>query len=320
MHYVGVDIAKKKFDVTLLKEDGGKRRKSLKNNQTGFEKLSKWLKSQVGEANIHICMESTSVYWEELAEYMHGIGYVVSVVNPSRIKGYAMSQMRRSKTDPLDGDVIADFCRTQQPKSWAPPDAAAKKLRALVRHRQSLLKSQNQYENRLETCHDDEVRDSLQEILSTILTQIEQVEARITQFFEDHPDLKAKKKLLESIKGIGDVSSTYILAEMYDIEQYESAQAAAADAGVTPSHYESGKSVRKRPRMSRMGKASIRSILHFPAITAIRYNPLVAALAKRLKQRGKHPAAIRVAAMRKLIHIAYGVLKNKRPFDPAYTG
>ena len=125
--------------------------------------------------------------------------------------------------------------------------------------------------------------------------------------------------MLQSIKGIGQKTATHLLAEMYDLEQYENAKAAAADAGITASHYSSGATVRRRSKMSRMGKASIRGALYFPALTAIKHNPLVKLLAQRLQAKGKHKKVIQVAAMRKLLHLAYGVLKNQQPFDPAYA-
>lgn len=315
---VGVDVSKKTLDVTLLNEKGGKRRKRFPNTTAGIAALQKWLQQQT-TGQVHICMESTSVYWEALAETMDEVGYEVSVVNPVRIKGYAMSQLRRSKTDPLDGDVIADFCRTQQPPIWTPPTADQKKLRALVRHLEALKKSRTQQCNRLDTSRDTEVQASLEMLVAVIETEIKQVQARIREFIDQHPDLKNKKELLESIKGFGEKTAIHILAEMYDLERYENAKAVAADAGVTASHHQSGTSVRRRPKISRMGKAAVRSALYYPAITALQHNPVIKQLAQRLEARGKQKAVIRVAAMRKLMHLAYGVLKNKQPFDAAYA-
>ena len=317
-HVVGIDVSKKKLDVTLLKAEGGKRRKKIANNTAGIAALDEWLQKQV-QGDVHICMESTSVYWEELAETMAEKAYTVSVVNPLRIKGYAISQLRRSKTDPIDGDVIADFCQTQKPTAWTPPTAQQKKLRALVRHLEALKKGYRQQHNRLETCRDEDVRGSLATILAAIEAEIQQVQEQIEQLIDQDPDLKEKRNLLVSIKGIGETTANLILAEMYDLDQYDNAKAAAADVGVTTSHYRSGSSVNRRPRISRLGKATVRSALYFPAISAIQYNPLVRKLAQRLKARGKHKAAIRVAAMRKLIHLAFGVLKHRMPFDPAYA-
>lgn len=317
--YVGVDVSKKTLDVTLLNEKGRKRRKRVANTTDGIQALHNWLQKQT-DGQVHVCMESTSVYWEELAEILYEAGCKVSVVNPVRIKGYAMSQLRRNKTDALDGDVIADFCKTQEPPTWKSPTAEQKKLRALVRHLEVLKKSRTQQSNRLETCRDEEVAASLDMLLNTIDVEIKQIKKRINDFINQNPDLKEKKELLETIKGFGEKTAIHILAEMFDIEDYENAKAVAADAGITASHHESGTSVRRKPKISRMGKAAIRSALHYPAITAIEHNPVVKKLAKRLEARGKKKSVIRVAAMRKLMHLAYGVIKNKKPFDPAYTG
>lgn len=315
---VGIDVSKESLDVTLLKAGGGKRRKRVANTTKGIETLAQWLSKQ-DCAQGHICLESTSVYWEEVAETLVEAGHKVSVVNPVRIKGYAMSQLRRSKTDPLDGDTIADFCRTQNPEAWTAPTPVQKKLRALVRHREALQKSLIQQTNRLGTYRDDEAKASLEKVINLLQAEIEAIEARIRQFIDDHPDLQEKKKLLQSITGIGEKTAIHLLAEMYDLANYKNAKAVAADAGVTTAHYRSGTSVRKRPKMSRIGKTVIRATLHFPAITAIRFNPIVKKLAARLAARGKKKGVIRVAAMRKLLHIAYGVLKNRTPFDPEYA-
>ena len=316
--FLGIDIAKDSFDVTLLLEPGGKHRRQFTNNATGYKQLHHWLQHHTA-ALLPACMESTSCYWEDLALYLHQAGYPVSVVNPARIRGYAISQMRRSKTDPIDADVIADFCRTQQPSSWTPPTQAQRKLRALVRHLQALKKSRTQQSNRLATCADSEVRASVETILHTLESEIGRMQQRIRDFFAEHPDLSQKREWLKSIKGIGETTATHILAEMYDLEHYENAKAAAADAGITTSHYRSGTSVRRRSKMSRMGKAAIRAALYFPAITAIEHNPVVKQLAKRLEAKGKLKQVIQVAAMRKLMHLAYGVLKNKQMFDPNYA-
>jgi transposase len=302
-----------------VEAEGRTRKRQFANTPTGHQQLGQWLHQHTSDA-VHACMESTSVYWEDLALALHQAGYRVSVVNPARIKGYAMSQMRRSKTDPLDAAVIADFCRTQHPVAWTPPSPAQQKLRALVRQVATLKKSRTQQRNRLATCRDSEVAESLTIILHALEGEIARLEQRIERFFDEHADLKQKRVWLMSIKGIGATTATALLAEMYDLERYTSAKAAAAEAGVTASHYRSGTSVRRRARMSHMGKAAIRGGLYFPAVTAIQHNPVVKALAQRLARKGKPKGVIIVAAMRKLLHLAYGVLKHQRPFDPHYVG
>ena len=96
---------------------------------------------------------------------------------------------------------------------------------------------------------------------------------------------------------------------------YESARQLAAFAGLAPRLHESGSSVRRRARLSKAGAPRLRKALYFPAIVAMHHNPHVRAMSERLKERGKCPMQIIGAAMRKLVHLAYGVLKSGRPFD-----
>ena len=101
-----------------------------------------------------------------------------------------------------------------------------------------------------------------------------------------------------------------------DLAAYPSAKQAAADAGLTPSQRSSGISVREKPRLSKIGNPRVRKTLYFPALAAIRYNPIIKAQWERLLKQGKSKMVAVGAAMRKLLHLAYGVFKNKKPFDP----
>ena len=71
-------------------------------------------------------------------------------------------------------------------------------------------------------------------------------------------------------------------------------------------------------RLSKIGNARLRKALYFPAITALRCSPFFQRWAEGLRGRGKGKMAVIGAAMRKLIHLAYGVLKAGRPFDPEW--
>jgi transposase len=318
MAELGIDVSKETLEVTLLKANEPKQTRQVANQTKGFKQVQRWLTKQQVE-QVHVCLEATNIYWEEAAEFFHQQGHLVSVVNPARISGFAQSQMRRNKTDPLDSQVIAQFCAAIKPALWRPPTAEQRKLRALVRHQRALQKTLTQQTNRRATCREPAVQASLKTVIETLEVEIEQIGQQIRAFIDDHPDLKAQYKLLISIKGIGHQCAVVLLAEMYDLADYDSARAAAADAGVTPSHHTSGKSVRRKPKLSKMGKSSVRGILYWPAITAMQHNPLVRALKARLEARGKDWKVIVGAAMRKLLHLAYGVLKNQIPFDPNYA-
>ena len=108
-----------------------------------------------------------------------------------------------------------------------------------------------------------------------------------------------------------------LLSELGHAGRFAHVRQVAAYAGLSVSHRDSGTSVRGRPQLSKKGSTRLRTALYFPALAAMRHNEAVRALSRRLRERGKQPKAIAGAAMRKLIHICYGVLKSGRPFDPA---
>ncbi len=131
--------------------------------------------------------------------------------------------------------------------------------------------------------------------------------------------MRRQSELLDSIPGIAETTAALLLAEITDITQYRSARQIAAYAGLVPRERHSGSSVRGRTRLSKIGNARLRRALYFPAITALRCSPFFQAWAKGLRERGKCKMSVIGAAMRKLIHLAYGVLKTGKPFDPEWA-
>jgi transposase len=316
MDVLGLDLAKLTFDATLLTAAGAQHHHSFPNTPDGFAQLQDWL-THHQVPHLHACMEATNVYWEGIATFLHARGSTVSVVNPARIKGFALATMQRNKTDKLDSAVIASFCAKHRPDAWQPLSDAQRRLRALVRHRDDLLETRLQQQNRLRDTTDSLVRASLEAVVASITTQLNEVERLLKEHLKAHQDLATNVQLLTSIVGIGMVTAMKLLAEFGELEQYDSAKAAAADAGVTPSKHESGTSVRRRTRMSKMGKAGLRAALYWPAITAMHRCPQFKAYGERLAARGKAKKVVIGAVMRKLIHIIYGVIKHQTPYDPS---
>jgi transposase len=316
MFFLGSDVAKLTLAVTLLTPDNQSLHFSCDNTPAGFAELLDWLQ-QHDVSSLHACLEATNVYWEAIATWLHSLDYTVSVVNPSRIKGFGQALMQRTKTDRQDSLVIALFCAKHQPSAWAPSSPEQRQLRDLVRLRHDLILSQGQQRNRLNDATNATVKAILQDVIDTLVAKTAEVDEQISSHIASHQALQAQVLLLTSIKGIGVVTATTILAEMGNLTHYPSAKAAAADVGVTPSHYESGTSVRRRPRMSKLGKSDLRAALYFPAMAAKRWCPELRAFAERLAARGKPKMVVIGAVMRKLIHICYGILKHQTPYDPA---
>ena len=316
MHILGIDVAKQTLAVTLLTPTGEQHQTTCANSPAGFAALHAWLQSH-DVTTLHACMEATNVYWEAIATWLHAHGATVSVVNPARIAGFAKAIMQRTKTDPQDSLVIARFCQQHQPTAWAPSRAEQRQLRDLVRLRHDLIQSREPHQNRLTDATNAVVTQVLQQVVTMLETESATVERMIDEHLAAQRTIQTQVQLLTSVKGIGVVTATLMLAEMTDLAQYRSAKSAAADVGVTPSQYESGTSVRRRPRMSNVGKADLRAALYFPAMTAMRWCPAMKAFADRLAARGKPKKVIIGAVMRKLVHICYGILKHQTPYDPA---
>ena len=313
---VGIDISKLKFDLCLLRENGKLKHKVFANTASGFVQLSAWLIKQRVEL-VHACMEATGTYGEALAIYLFDAGHQVSIINPAVIKAYAQSHLSRTKTDKVDATLIARFCAERKPPAWHPPVREVRELQALVRRLESLLEMHQMEVNRLEAGVSAElVRESLTEHIAFLDEEIKRTTALIRQHIDQHPTLREQRGLLVTIPGIGDTTAAKLLAEMLDVKLYKSARQLAACAGLVPRLHESGSSIKRKARLSKTGTPRLRKALYFPAIAAIKYNPYIKAMSLRLKERGLCPMQIIGAAMRKLVHLAYGVLKSGKPFDP----
>lgn len=244
----------------------------------------------------------------------------MSMVNPAIIKAFAATEMSRTKTDKADAALIARYCLKHQPPAWAPPPPEISELQALVRRLEALLEMRQQERNRLAAgSQSAAVKASLQQHIDYLDEQIAHTESLIKDHIDSHPTLKQRRDLLTSIPGIGESTAAKFLAEVVEVSHYQSARQVAAFAGLVPRHKESGSSVRGRPRLCKVGTARLRKAFYFPAIVATQHNPIVKAMSARMRERGKCPMVIIGAAMRKLIHIAYGVLKSGKPFDPHHA-
>jgi transposase len=316
---LGLDVAKLEFNACLTRAGGKLRHKVFANTSAGFARLSEWLGRQ-GVGRVHACMEATGTYYEALAAHLHEAGHTVSVINPASIKAYAQSRLSRTKNDRVDASLIASFCSERRPPAWRPPAPELRELQALVRRLDSLIEMRTMEENRLSSgIMVEAVRESVEEVIAHLTEQIRRTEALIRTHIDSHPGLRRQRELLDSIPGIGEATAAALLAEVPDIKEYRSARQVAAFAGLVPRERQSGRSVRGRVRLSKIGNARLRKALYFPAVTALRCSPFFQAWAEGLRRRGKSKMAVIGAAMRKLVHLAYGVLKSGKPFDPEWA-
>jgi transposase len=314
---LGIDISKKDFHVVLLTGETRTKPRKFTNDPQGFESLQQWLKQKEIEA-LHACMEATSIYGDALAEFLYSLGFEVSIVNPARIKGFAKSELLRTKTDSVDAALIARFCAAIKPALWKPTAPEIKELQALMRRLDSLQEMVTAEHNRLETAT-TKVAELTQSHLNYLHEQQTLIKQLISDHFDQHPDLKQQRDLLVSIPGIGAQTAAVLLSEIGRIEDYQNARQLAAHAGLTPCERSSGTSVHGKTRLSCTGNSRLRKALYMPAVVSMRHNPLLKAFSDRLLDRGKAKMQAIGAIMRKLVHLAFGILKSQQPFDPNYA-
>jgi len=316
-YVLGIDVSKDTLDVVLWDGERGNHQ-VFSNSPVGYARLGHWLISQK-TGPVHACLEATGQYGEGVAEFLFSTGNPVSVVNPLRIKRYGDSKLHRNKTDKADAALIAEFCFKENPPVWKPLPFCFKQLRQMVRRLEDLQSNYQQESNRLKSGVNNEwVVEDLKDHLQELHKRIQTLKVTIQQFISETPELKQQADLLISIPGIGKLTAARLLAEIGDITSFEDAPQLAAYAGLNPKGARSGSSVQKKTHISKEGRSFLRYILYMPAIVARRYNPIIQAFCVRLANRNLPEMAIVAAAMRKLLHLVFGVLKNKQVFDPNY--
>jgi transposase len=301
---LGIDIAKAKFDIVLLRQSGSTTHKIFANTPAGFAQLQTWLQQNKAQR----------------ALFLFEAGHVVSAVNPAIIANYAKSQLSRTKTDKTDAHLIARFCSKEQPPAWTPAPVEVRELQALVRRLESLHEMLQMEQNRLAAgIASQTISNAVQEHVAYLEAQIGQTKKLVREHIEQHPALKNQRDLLVSIPGIGQTTAAALLAELGEVvSQFAGARQVAAFAGLVPRLRDSG-TKKGHVCLSKWGTGRLRRALYFPAITAVRYNAPIRALSERLSAKGKCKLLIIGAAMRKLLHLVYGVLKSGKPFDPAWA-
>lgn len=311
---IGIDIAKLKFDVARLCEGKYKHAK-FSNNSQGYADFIAWL-SQFGDTEVRICMEATGAYSLPLAEFLVDQGYFVSVINPAQIHAFGKSELSRAKTDKADAKLIARYGLQARLEAWIPLPANLRHLQALTRRLEHLLEMQRMEQNRLETA-DATIVPSIQAVLTTLNAELKATRQSIQDHIDNDPDLQQRRDLLETIPGIGPATIAYLLVALSPHHGYTHAKQVVAHAGLAPAIRESGQWTGKT-RLAKNGDPRLRKALYMPALVAWRYNPAIRTYCERLKANGKNGKLIACAAMRKLIHLAFAILKSGKPFDPNF--
>jgi transposase len=264
-------------------------------------------------------MEATGRHSLGPALALHDAGHVVSVVNPAQIRDFGRTKLGRNKTDKVDAALIREYAELFKPGPWTPPSPAMRQLSELQTVRAGIVGSRTEWRNRISSGLDDSTATKLAAATIDHFTiQLEAIDKAISETIDGDAELRGRRDLLLSVVGVGETLAALLLAEMPEPGVLRRSGELVAYAGLNPSHHRSGTSIDRPTRISKIGNATLRSSLYMPALSAMRYNPAIAALVARLKSAGRlKPKQIVVAAMRKLLVICFGVLKTGKRFDPA---
>lgn len=319
---LGIDVSKETLDVVVLIA-GKPLGKQLANTEEGWRALIGWLKHRkLGQ--VHACMEATGRYSLGAALALHEAGHVVSIINPAQIRDFARTRLGRNKSDKVDAARIREYGALFEPPPWRPPSPALRRLCDLQTMRAGFVASKVEWQNRAGSLGagslgDDAAARTLAEAtIAHFLAQIAAVDRAIAETIDHDDDLRGKRELLLTIRGVGEALAAAVLAELPGTEVITRSAQAVAYAGLNPRRFQSGSSINYPTRISKIGNATLRAALFMPAMVAMRHNPAVAALAQRLRAKGRLTGKqIVVAAMRKLLVICFGALKTGKPFDAA---
>lgn len=321
--FIGIDVSKDKLDLGWLRDlpRNKKKTKVFKNQSQELHRVSDWIlkNTRAEPKDILVTVEPTGVYHEALLYHLHEQGFQVFLPNAALVKAFMQSLGTVHKTDKSDAVVLARYgAQMHDRQLWQPEAPEIRELKAMMRRLDALEKDRQRELNRLEaseiTLTSARVLQSLKDMITVLEQEIRYLQRDIDDHIDRYPPLRNNRKLLESITGVGPVVSRE-MTYLFSSKHFKSARQAANFVGVIPRIQESGTFV-GCSRMSKEGPARLRAKLYMAAIVAKQHNPLIRQHYERLLANGKNKMQAIGAAMRKLVHLCFGVVKNQQTFQP----
>jgi len=324
--FVGIDIAATTASVAWMASDR-KVSRALTIDQTpqGFTSLQQSLLTTGHLAqSILVVMEATGSYWMTLATTLAQAGFAVSVINPAQAHHFAKALLKRAKTDAIDAQTLAQLAALLRPAVWNPPPAIFVELYQRLTERESLMQMRQQLLNQLHAlAHCSSVIASvharMKHLVESLTKQIIEVEAELDEALTLDPTWAASARRLQTITGIGPLTAAWLLVTTLNFTLCDTVEELTAYAGLAPHPFQSGTSVHGRSCIGHTGNAALRTAVYLATLSAAQHNPVIKAFYDRLRAAGKPMKVARCAAARKLLHLAFAVVKNEEDFDPLYA-
>jgi transposase len=303
----GIDVAKDKIDVCMRSLS---LRRTFASTAAGRRELTSWLRRRkVGKA----VMEASGGYEREWAKALRDAKIEVRIVDPKRVRSFARSAGRFAKNDTIDAEMIAWFAETFDEARGQSYDARREQLHQMVHARQALKDMQSKLASQGEHAVPATVQRSHARISKTIAVELVRIEAEITALIEATPDFAELAEIIESVPGIGPVTSAALIADMPELGQANN-KVVASLLGVAPYDDDSGR--RRGERHIKGGRRRTRNIFYMACLgAATRHNPVLMAFYDRLVAKGKLKKVALTACMRKLIGILNIMIERRQKWD-----
>jgi transposase len=304
-NFVGIDVSKDKLDICVKSTDTdtglsppkrAEKTWTVANTNAGCEAIVRRLAAL--EPHI-IAMEATGGYEQRVFRALREAGLPAVIVQPLNVREFARAMGKKAKTDPIDAFMIAYFAEVRRPEVVPLPTANQERIAGLRGLRADLLKTRNQYTNRLENCS-SEIRAHIEKLLVGVDSQIAELDATLREALQATPEDAARAALVQTVPGVGPVTAATLIGELPELGKLDRRRLSAL-VGVAPMNRDSGRKQGRRTTTG--GRSDIRRVLYMAVLTARRYNPVIRAFAQRLAAAGKPYKVIMTACMRKLLVI-----------------
>jgi transposase len=305
---VGIDVAKPHLDIHVRPTD---ERFRLLRDEAGLGNLVERLRPL---GPVLVVLEATGGYEVPVAAALGSAGLPVAVVNPRQIRDFARATGQLAKTDTLDALIIALFAEAVQPEARPLPTAQAQALGELVARRRQLTDMLGAESNRQQQAHDPRLQRRIATHIRWLTKALAELEADLDDTIRSSPLWRAQDNLLQSVPGVGGVTAFTLIADLPELGHLDRRKIAAL-VGIAPLNRDSG--AWRGRRMIAGGRPTVRCVLYMAALTAIRFNPVIAHFYQRLTAAGRPKKVALIAAMRKLLTMLNAILRDQRPWQPA---
>lgn len=325
---VGIDISKDDFKTCISVIDNAhkttvKSTGTFTNTATGFASFLTWFtKHRKEELPLFFLLEATGVYHEQLSWFLHLQQLNVSIVLANKAKSYLQSLGIKSKNDKIDAKGLAQMGAEKSLPLWVPISESLYHLRALTRLHEDLQNQRTVMKNQLHALQYSmhkiaAVENTLGKLIKILEKEVSQIEIQIELLIMSDSKLKLKYKNITAIKGVSLMSFAVVVAETNGFELFQNKAQLVSYAGYDVIENQSGKRTGKT-RISKKGNPHIRRVLHMPAFTVVKYEPMFKIFYERIVEKTNFKMKGYVAVQKKLLCLMYSLWKKDELYNPQY--